>query len=55
VKLKGVIPASIVGMGEGSVEFITKGFTVLQVSNGTVISHTDYINYSGTKLTKLSQ
>jgi hypothetical protein len=55
VKLTGVVPASIVGMGEGKVEYITKGFTVLHVSHGLVISHTDYVDYSGTKLTKLPE
>ncbi|WED24737.1 ester cyclase [Vibrio sp. JC009] len=53
VQLKGVVPANMVGMGEGSVEYISNGFTVIHMSNGKVMSHTDYIDYSGTKLTKL--
>ncbi|MGL6259836.1 nuclear transport factor 2 family protein [Vibrio sp. WXL210] len=54
IQLKGVIPASMVGMGEGSVEYVSTGFSVLHLDGEKVVSHTDYIDYAGTSFTKLS-
>ncbi|WP_424988737.1 hypothetical protein [Microbulbifer sp. S227A] len=37
--------AAVMGMGEGNLSFASNGVTVLQVTDGLVVSHTDYINY----------
>ena len=46
VTSKGTISAETAGMGDkGSVEFLVKGVSVLQVVDGRVIQHTDYFDY----------
>ena len=47
IETKGVIPASIMGMGRtGMVEYQSHGVSVLHVVEGKVIRHTDYFDYS---------
>lgn len=45
VELSGTLPAASLGMKEGNFSFESNGVSVLTVSDGKVVSHTDYMNY----------
>lgn len=45
VELSGTLPAASLGMEEGNFSFESNGVSVLTVSDGKVVSHTDYMNY----------
>ena len=45
VDLSGTVPAAALGMEEGTFSFESNGVTVLQVTDGKVVGHTDYMNY----------
>ncbi|WP_420588489.1 nuclear transport factor 2 family protein [Bacterioplanoides sp.] len=47
VEVKGMLPASSVGLKGSMVRYETSGVTVLHVVNGKVIRHTDFMDYPG--------
>ncbi|MEL7379645.1 MAG: ester cyclase [Pseudomonadota bacterium] len=44
-ELSGTLPGASLGMEVETISFESNGVTVLQVTDGQVVSHTDYVNY----------
>lgn len=45
VEISGTLPAAAFGLEGGDVSFASNRTTILQIKEGLVISHTDYMNY----------
>ncbi|MBB3696555.1 ester cyclase [Flammeovirga yaeyamensis] len=47
VEISGTTAAENLGLEGGKISYNFKGFSVIQVVDGSVIHHTDYLDYSG--------